>query len=51
MVLARVSPYLRSDLDRHRITAAIGAARIFATLHEALAAVRGAGAAHPTMLS
>ena len=41
MVFARVSPYLRSDMDRHGITAAIGAARIFATLHEGLAAVPG----------
>jgi hypothetical protein len=29
MVFARVSPYLRSDMDRHSITAAIGEARIF----------------------
>jgi SulP family sulfate permease len=41
MVFARVSPYLRSDMDRHGITAAIGEARIFATLHEAIAAVHG----------
>ena len=41
MILARVGPYLRSDLDRHRITAAIGEARIFATLHDAIAAARG----------
>ena len=41
MVFARVSPYLRSDMDRHRIMAAIGESRIFATLHEALAMVRG----------
>src|SRR6516162_3228785 len=41
MVFARVSPYLRSDMDRHGITAAIGETRIFGTLHEALAAVRG----------
>jgi MFS superfamily sulfate permease-like transporter len=40
MVFARVSPYLRSDMDRHGITAALGATRIFATLHEAIAAVR-----------
>ena len=40
MVFARVSPYLRSDMDRHRITAALGETRIFATLHEAIAAVR-----------
>jgi MFS superfamily sulfate permease-like transporter len=41
VIFARVSPYLRSDMDRHRITAAIGETRIFTTLHEALAAVRG----------
>jgi len=40
MVFARVSPYLRSDMDRHRITAALGETRIFTTLHEAVAAVR-----------
>ena len=47
VVFARVSPYLRSDMDRHRITAAVGESRIFATLHEALAAVRGAGREEP----
>jgi MFS superfamily sulfate permease-like transporter len=41
MMFARVGPYLRSDMDRHRITAAVGEARIFTTLHEALAAARG----------
>jgi MFS superfamily sulfate permease-like transporter len=41
IVFARVSPYLRSDMDRHHITAAIGEGRIFKTLHEAIAAVRG----------
>ena len=41
MIFARVSPYLRSDLDRHGITAAIGETRIFTTLHEAIAATRG----------
>ena len=41
VVFARVSPYLRSDMDRHRITAAVGETRIFTTLHEAIAAVRG----------
>ena len=43
MVFARVSPYLRSDMDRHGITALIGETRIFATLHEAIAAARGDG--------
>ena len=41
VIFARVSPYLRSDVDRHRITTAIGETRIFATLHEAIATVRG----------
>jgi high affinity sulfate transporter 1 len=40
LVFGRVNPYLRSDMDRHGITSAIGETRIFATLHEALAAVR-----------
>jgi MFS superfamily sulfate permease-like transporter len=40
MIFARVSPYLRSDMDRHGITAAIGEGRIFTTLHEAMAAAR-----------
>jgi len=40
-VFARVSPYLRSDMDRHHITEALGETRIFTTLHEAIAAVRG----------
>jgi sulfate permease, SulP family len=39
MVFARVSSYLRSDMDRHGITAAIGETRIFATLHDSIAAV------------
>ena len=50
MVFARVTPYLRSDMDRHRITAVIGETWVFATLHEALAAVRGAGCAEPKEL-
>jgi high affinity sulfate transporter 1 len=41
MVFARVNSYLRSDMDRHCITAVIGETRIFATLHEAIAAARG----------
>jgi sulfate permease, SulP family len=40
VVFARVSPYLRSDMDRHGVTAAVGDAQIFTTLHEAIAAVR-----------
>jgi MFS superfamily sulfate permease-like transporter len=41
MVFGRVSVYLRSDLDRHGITAAVGAGNIFPTLHEAIAFARG----------
>jgi MFS superfamily sulfate permease-like transporter len=41
LVFARVSPYLRADMERHRIAAALGTARIFATLHEAVESVRG----------
>jgi len=43
LAFARVSVYLRTDLDRHDITAKVGEARIFATLHEALAAVHAGG--------
>jgi MFS superfamily sulfate permease-like transporter len=35
-VFARVSAYLRADMDRHGISPAIGEGRIFSTLHEAL---------------
>ena len=40
VIFGRVSPYLKSDMDRHGVTAAIGEARVFTTLHEAIAAVR-----------
>lgn len=36
LIFGRVSPYLRADMDRHRITAALGPQNIRATLHEAL---------------
>ena len=36
MIFGRVSRYLRGDMDRHRITAAIGPQNLCATLHEAL---------------
>ncbi|WP_258002170.1 SulP family inorganic anion transporter [Burkholderia sp. WAC0059] len=39
IVFARVSRYLRSDMDRHGITLAIGPEHVFETLHEALAVV------------
>ncbi|MGO8915471.1 MAG: SulP family inorganic anion transporter [Stellaceae bacterium] len=41
MIFGRVNPYLRSDMDRHGITAVLGEARLCATLHEAIAAARG----------
>jgi SulP family sulfate permease len=41
IIFGRVSSYLRSDMDRHGITAAVGAALVFETLHEALAVARG----------
>jgi high affinity sulfate transporter 1 len=41
LIFARVSPYLRADMERHRIAAALGSARIFATLHEAVESARG----------
>jgi high affinity sulfate transporter 1 len=41
LVFGRVSYYLRSDMDRHGIGAALGEARIYATLHEAVAYTRG----------
>jgi high affinity sulfate transporter 1 len=40
VMFARVSPYLRADMDRHRISGVIGEDRIFTTLHEAQAAAR-----------
>ena len=42
VVFARVSRYLRSDMDRHHITAVVGEKWIFTTLHEAIATVRAA---------
>jgi high affinity sulfate transporter 1 len=40
VALARVSAYLRADLERHRISERVGEARIFATLHEAIDWIR-----------
>jgi high affinity sulfate transporter 1 len=50
MVFARVRSSLRSDMDRHRVTAVIGERRIFGALHEALAAVRGGAPGMPVDL-
>ncbi len=38
VIFGRVSPYLRADMDRHGISAALGAGHIFTNLHEAIAA-------------
>ena len=43
VMFARVNTYLRADLDRHGISAKLGEARIFATLHEAIDATRAGG--------
>jgi high affinity sulfate transporter 1 len=43
VMFARVNTYLRADLDRHGISAQLGEARIFATLHEAIDATRPGG--------
>jgi MFS superfamily sulfate permease-like transporter len=43
VVLARVNSYLRADLNRHGVTTVVGEARIFETLHEAIAAARSGG--------
>jgi MFS superfamily sulfate permease-like transporter len=41
LVFARVSVYLRADMDRHCLSDAIGPERILPTMHEALALVPG----------
>ena len=43
VMFARVNTYLRADLDRHGISAKLGEARIFVTLHEAIDAARPGG--------
>jgi sulfate permease, SulP family len=43
LIIARVNQFLRADLDRHRVTALLGETRIFATLHEGLAATQRVG--------
>ncbi len=45
IAFARVSESLRADMDRHGVTAAIGAAHLFSTRHDALMAVRGSASA------
>jgi high affinity sulfate transporter 1 len=43
VVFGRVNSYLRSDMDRHGLTATVGAAQVFPTLHQAIAFARRAG--------
>ena len=43
LILARVTQFLRADLNRHGITALLGEDRIFSTLHEGVEATRQAG--------
>jgi sulfate permease, SulP family len=40
VIFGRVNPYVRSDMDRHCITPAVGQTRICTTLHEAIAMAR-----------
>jgi high affinity sulfate transporter 1 len=49
LVFARVSPDLRSDLDRHGIVGTVGEQRVFSTMHEALAATSSALPAEPAL--
>jgi high affinity sulfate transporter 1 len=48
VLFARVNPYMRADMDRHRLTPVVSEACIFGTLHEAVAAV-GGGGEHATL--
>ena len=41
IIFARVRPSLRSDMDRHHITASLGEAHIYTTLHDAITKVHG----------
>ncbi|RKP57580.1 SulP family inorganic anion transporter [Pararobbsia silviterrae] len=50
IVFARVSRYLREDMDRHGLTRIIGEPRIFSTMHEALAAAGVNAALHESSL-
>jgi sulfate permease, SulP family len=44
IAFARVSASLRADMDRHGVTAVVGADKLFVSRHEALDAVRGSTA-------
>jgi sulfate permease, SulP family len=43
LAFARVNEFLHADFVRHNVAAAVGEERIFATLHEAIAAVQPGG--------
>jgi SulP family sulfate permease len=47
IAFARISPSFRADMDRHGVTAAVGADKLFFTRHEALVAAGCDPAAHP----
>jgi len=47
VIFGRVSPYLRADMDRHRITPVVGTHNIHAQLHTAIAAVHAVMTADP----
>jgi SulP family sulfate permease len=47
LMLIHAQSSLQADLDRHRLTDIVGADRIFDSLHEALAAIRGQGQRAP----
>jgi MFS superfamily sulfate permease-like transporter len=47
LAFARVGPYLQADFDRHHISQVIGADRVFARLHDAVAAFAKLGQALP----
>jgi SulP family sulfate permease len=49
LVFAHVQSDLKPDLDRHHLTEAIGPKRIFDSLHEALAALRGSSPSSPAV--
>ena len=49
LVFAHVQSDLKPDLDRHHLTEAIGPRRIFDSLHEALAALRGSSPSDPAL--
>jgi MFS superfamily sulfate permease-like transporter len=48
LVFGRVNMYLRADMDRHGITAALGTANVLPTLHAAIALTHAAPAPAPS---